>query len=495
MAHWKTFGKNVRSIDGYGLSTGNQSDGGSVNEFYELDFGVVLDVVIDSSHPIFTAKADTRINPDQWPSDLEDKPPLPSDVDYTWIGRVLVRRTDIDKITDKDQLIWAYPMESNISEYPLINETVVLTVQFGKTYYSKKLNYHNWPNNNLDFSINVAVSGKENTILFSKELLKGKKESTTSYTKNSRYRGYAGQYFVANNKIRNVRRYEGDLVIESRHGQSIHMTAYDSNRANDEGDKRYSDYKDGGNPMILIRNRQRPLLKENQVLTLNGTEDGKIFGTRHEKNVGGYIEEDINHDGSSIQMTSGKTISKWVTTCQTRMFGHGEYKVDGFNGTTSFVYPDPLDGDQIVIQSDRLIFSSRYGESFNFSKKRYAIVTDSEFTVDAADQIVMTTQCKTVFNSPAIYLGEYDQSAEPVLMGNATVGWLEKLCDWLAIHVHVHEHDHVDAGDPTPGTTQDIPLEQNLSLQGLRSRAQLLASRRVFVVGGGLAPGSDGILP
>lgn len=456
MSYWKTSPKNTRTLDNFGLATSHMGGSSAPQEFYELERGVVLDIVLDDKHPIFTSGVinKTKIDPKTWPSDLNGAPPLPTDFDYTWIGRALVRPLVSEKITDKDQLIWAYPINSQISEFPLINEAVVLSEYGGKTYYSRKLNHRNLPNNNLDFAIEDATSGASNTVLFSNSPLTGRKESLCNYNGSLGFKGFAGQYFVANNNIRTIKRYEGDFLIESRHGQIIHFTAYDKNRANDVGDSKYKDYKDGGNPMITIRNRQRPLLKEGQVLKLdNSPNPATIIGTKQEKNTGGYIESNINHDGSTIQITCGQTVSEWVTTCYKKMFGQGE-EVSKFNGSTSFVYPKLLNGDQIVIQSDRLILSSRYGEQFHYSKKRYAVVTDSEYTVDAHDQIVMTTHVKTVINSPAIYLGEYDQTGEPVLLGQTTVNWLADLCDWLLVHTHSHIHSHEDAGKESPSTTQ-----------------------------------------
>ena len=306
---------------------------------------------------------------------------------------------------------------------------------------------------------------------------------------NTGYHGYAGQYFVANHKIRTVKRFEGDLLIESRHGQTIHMTAYDNERKNDVGDLKHPEYRDGGNPMILIRNRQRSLMKEGKPLSLQNSPNlATIQGTKYEKNVGGYLEENINHDGSSIHITSGMTISKWVTTCYKKMFGVGE-EVDGFKGKTNFKYPI-LNGDQIIIQSDRLVLSSRYGETFHYSKKRYGIVTDGEYTVDAHNQIVFTTNTKTVINSPAIYLGEYDQTGEPALLGQTTVNWLYELCNWLIVHSHWYKHSHVDAGKESPSQSQ-LPV-QFQKLVVLRNKLQTLMSRRVFITGGGLTPGQNG---
>lgn len=489
MAYWKQNGKNTRSVDSLRLVSTNTDLVSNAAEFHELEQGIVLDIILNENHPFYeggTNNIISKIDASRWPVNFEDKPPLDSDLDYSWIGKALIRLVTSNKTVDKERLIWAYPIESNISEYPLINEIVTVIIQQGKSYYTRKLNYHNWTNNNLDFRIEGALSGKPNTILYTDTTLQGKK-SLTNYKGDSGYHGIAGQYFVANNKIRTVKRWEGDFLIESRHGQTIHLTTYDKNRTNDIGDSKYKDYIDGGNPMILIRNRQRPLVKEGSTL-LPHKKLPPIIGTKQEKNVGGYLEENINHDGSSIHITCGKTISEYVTTCYKKMFGDGE-ETSKWQGTTSFKFPT-LNGDQIVINTDRLILSSRYGETFHYSKKRYAIVTDNEYTVDAHQQVVITTNTKTVINSPAIYLGEDDMTNEPALLGQTTVNWLFELCNWLEAHTHWYKHSHEHAGSESPSQTQ-LPVQVQ-QLVALQMKLKTLLSRRVFVTGGGLAPGQNG---
>lgn len=487
MAYISNTGKSVSSVDNFGLSSKQSSANG--NEFHELEPAIILDIILDSSHPIFKIKSNvqTVIDVDRWPADLNGNKPSEGDVDYTWIGRALVRLRYSSPTTQKDKLTWAYPLESNISEYPLINEMVMVISYNNKYYYTRKLNLKNLPNQSVDFSINKTLSGTDNTELYSNQQYAGPKSKTnTDGTLN--YVGVVGKYFKINNNIRSIKRYEGDLTFESRFGQSIRFGTYDDNRDNDIGI--YPEYKDsGGNPMIIIRNRQRKLLGDSETLKLkNSPNPATIIGTSIEKNAGGFIKEDINHDGSSIYITSGKTISKWVTTCYKGMFGIKE-EVSSFSGQTDFKYPKLL-GDQIIINTDRLILSARYGEFFNYSKKRYGIVTDSEFSLDAHNQIVISTNTKTVINSPAIYLGEYDNTNEPAVLGQTLCNWLYDLCNWISEHTHWHEHSHVDAGAPSPEKTQ-IPV-QIQKLFSLRDQLNTILSRRVFITGGGFAPGQNG---
>lgn len=421
------------------------------NHFYELEPAVVLDVILDETHPIFKTKT-VNLDYTSVPDRFDGKPVNPNSIDYSWIGRILVRPLVSAYKVDKDDINdWAIPMESTgIVEYPLVNEVVIIGKYFKKLYYFKKLNIPNgFLNNNADFS-KERIAGPSNFNLEKRvnpnetsKLYQGP-ESTMISTKYATKddKGALGRYFLANRNIRSIKKYEGDTVIESRFGQSIRFSAYDSNRDNDVGSKEYRDYYNqiknpytnkpsgGGNPMILIRNRQRP-----------------IQNVSTESNPGGFISEDINNDGSSIHITSGLTQSPFVPTVVKHIFQDGlnsPLEISQFSpkGSTNFKFPSKLIGDQIVINTDRLILSSKAEETFHFSKKRYAVATDDEYTVDAEKQIVITSNTKTVLNSPAIFLGEYDQTNEPAVLGQTLVDWLYDLCNWLLDHKHGHNHIH-----------------------------------------------------
>ena len=497
-------------LNNIGLSVGNQTTTTSANEFYELEPAIVLDVILDETHPEIVNKrhlVDIRNIPANYKNEL----PNQKDIDYSYIGACRVRLCFSQQGLEKEKLSWAFPMESTgIVEYPLLNEVVIVVKYLDKLFYTRKLNLNGFINQESNFRLEKFYGNNNgNKDLVSEDGIKNESPegpiSLNSFKKiaNNQVKGVLGSYFLANSKIRKLRRYEGDTVFESRHGQSIRFSSYDDVRDNDKGF--YSDYKGDptvnppnegcGNPMVLIRNRQRKLSLDKPILVHPKLPSIPAI-TDSQKNVGGLIDEDINHDGSSIYITSGLTKSKWRTTCYKSIFQQGKEEQPLFspNGSTAYNFDiENLKGDQIVINTDRLILSSRFGETLHFSKERYGIVTDSEYTVDAHDQIVMTTNNKTVFNSPAIYLGQYGQTNEPVLLGQTTVDWLYDLCNWLLNHVHWYNHTHPKTGNANPNKTQESVQDKQLKF--LRDNLDKLMSRRVFVTGGGYAPGADGIMP
>jgi hypothetical protein len=513
MAYWnRPTSVSSPSLDQTALSAKGKQGRTIADEFYEIEPAVVLDVILDATHKYFQSQKYALV-PDQWPVNVNGTAAAPTDLDYTWIGRALVRLIYSNMNVEKEELVWAMPLESNISEYPLLNENVGVVHYLGQYYYTRKINTFNTPNADADFNSEIWAGGFRSAQVTNKiiqgnrELLNNPSDTPVPYigpTSNLSpvggsigYAGVLGRYFYYNPRIRSLKRREGDLIFESRFGQSIRLASYDDNRVNDKGYNStfngYADYKGngykysningtsyeagGGNPMIIIRNRQKPL--------------GSLTGVdaTNAKNVGGYMVEDVNNDGTSIHLTSGVTLSAFQTTCDKVMWGDGSEEQPLFNGQTSFQFPS-LTGDQLVINSDRIVLSSKKNETFLFSKKRMSLVTDDEFTIDAQNQIVITTNNKTVLNSPAIYLGEYDETGEPVLLGQTTVNWLYQLCGWMISHTHWYKHTHPDVGQPDNPQTQGSVQVANLVV--LRDQLSTLLSRRVYVTGGGFAPGADG---
>jgi hypothetical protein len=494
-----------------------------------LKLAVVVDIILDDSHPFFGKIVDNsnsqpppNIKYQQIPMNYESRIPNPTDVDYSYIGRVKIRILSEEKQTPYEKLPWAIPLDNTVTQFPLLNEEV-LVLRIGETYYyTKPFNRINFLGTNGEFITEKSSGDTGNSaVAYLKPNNRKSYTSHPAFTSLNQV-GYFGNYFILNPFIRSVRKFEGDTTIESRFGQSIRFSAYDDNR---ELDKGYgaSYILDGnllkqsaeggyGNPKITIRNRQRNI-SQNKAKQLHPKLPPIPPIREKEKNYGGQIDEDINNDGSTIQLTSGYTKSDWKTTVYKSIFGvtddnkptEEQIKYNPI-GSTTFKFPN-LDGDQIVINTDRLILSSRFAETFHFSKKRYAVATDSEYTVDANDKIVMTTNNTATINAPQIFLGQYGETNEPILLGQTTVDWMYDLCNWLLDHVHwyhhvhPHPHGHQDAGridsentgDANPNQTQ-IPVQQ-IKLKLLRDNLHKTLSRRVFVTGGGYAPGSNGVKP
>ena len=273
------------------------------------------------------------------------------DKDGLYYGAVYYRKPGAGVEMNEDKLPVAYPLKREFLQLPVKNETIRIYNISGKDYY-EKLTPENSPNFSTDTTL--ALYGLKTT----KETDGSKNNSVNNYQETSQTGiansdkstntsdnikdGFAGKYFKRNMRIHQLALNEGDTILQGRFGHSIRFSGY------------IHDDKDNGMayPAILIRNGEN---SDNQ-----------------KKKVYDVVSEDINKDGTSIQITSG------------------EYKTL-YNSTTIKVnkeandnYPssDDLKGDQLVINSGRLLFSSKTAETFLFSKKTFSIFTDDVVTID-----------------------------------------------------------------------------------------------------------------
>ena len=269
-------------------------------QFYEYEPAVVLDVIRDETHPIFKSGNTPKIVKTEWPTNYAN----PDKPDYSYIGRIKARPVFSSENAPTDELIWFIPIDHSIKEYPLVNEMVIIVKYLDSWYYQRRINSRNFINNSADYRWETRYGGMGPLTKNKTHSLKRAKVKSDLGSDINMQNSYLGNYFKANDLIRPLKHYEGDLIIESRFGSSVRFGCYEDDPEFDVGTlvghgERYDENR--GNPSILIRNRQRPLQRRNN--TTQDANDEEIF--QH------TIQEDINADGSSIHITSGKTLSKF----------------------------------------------------------------------------------------------------------------------------------------------------------------------------------------
>ena len=196
--------------------------------------------------------------------------------------------------------------------------------------------------------------------------------------------------------------YEGDTVIQSRYGQSIRM----------------SSGAGSGSPILIIRNG------EAKKGLLGGIVSG-ILG-------GGETEEDINKDGSTISISAGNYTSPFSPGTPLPIVGTSNFKMNPLktiadklllkdNSYAFEKYPSTLDGNQIIISSDRLVFSSRINEIIFWAKSHYGVITDGIFSVDTEKGFNINSRGNIDIQAPNRDITLYVGRAGKVNLGNIDV--------------------------------------------------------------------------
>ena len=396
------------------ISTSNKIVPNLVSKTTESGYGIVYDVILGKDSKLIKQKK------------LEGT--------YS-IGAIQVRLMD-DRTTPNELLPIAYPLNKNINSLPVRNEIVIIHIPSdgGDYYYTKSAEELNPYQTAISNLISTKFpSAAENSTGNSKEY---QKVSSTNITRKntsksiSEYDGF-GEYYSqeVGGNIHKLKLYEGDTLLESRFGQSIRLSGY-----NNSDNAFY--------PTISIRNGENPE-SFNREATLD-------------------TEEDINKDGNIIFLSSGDRLL--------------DYKLPTQNKKESFFsYPDELRGNQILLNSDRIILSAKTQQMIFAAKQDIGFITDGQFSIDTTQGINVTTDKDVFFdtkgatfnidtNGGKVNLGFKvgDDGTDYALKGNVLLDILREFMEIVGQQIFV-----TPAGATAPGPTNNPKL--NVLIQKLNT--------------------------
>lgn len=322
-----------------------------------------------------------------------------------------IRFKTADSTLTPAQLPVAYPSDVVYKSLPIRNELVeVYEVTTGYFVYRR-----------MGKTINPSISANETSISSNfipeqdnsnnsadYQTVSSTGISKTSQNESKKFDGF-GKYYKPQENIHNLKLYEGDVLLEGRFGQSI----------------RFSGFNNTNNvfaPTTIIRNGESPVNRK----------------IRDNKSV----EEDINRDGSSIVLSSDQyQLPFQPGTVDDKGKSDFQTKPDSFDG-----FPSKLIGDQILINSGRIILSAKNAEMIFYSKKNYGFISDGGMSIDnkfgvdisVGDNFnVITNDNDIVFltGKGSIFLG--NENPEPLVKGQQLVDILAELIDAITLQTYL----------------------------------------------------------
>lgn len=371
--------------DGFlSISSGQISARSVPDPFYEA---LVVDVILDQFHPQYSKDA------------------------YN-VGMIKIRLFTQDHSRDDELLSWAFPMDSTIQEMPLIGEVVMVNKILGNFFYSRKLYIAHRIQENAMINLNTTLNNRPSQL--KTPIPNGNKELSLDKHK-------FGNYFKPDSRVRPLKHFEGDVIIQGRMGNSIRF-----------GSSQMEPGNGSMAPNIILRAGQA---KDVQATACTAD---SIFG---------LVIEDPDNDVSSIWMTSEQVIPFEQIT-----------KNAGSNFRSIANPPQKYDGGSILINSDRVILDAKKTHVMLFaneeiylnSYKNTAIDTDNniiltanlninlnasknienisdvDFKVNAGKDIFMLSLEKTSFLASKIFIGSAEDDSEPLVGGLSLSKWLAR---------------------------------------------------------------------
>jgi hypothetical protein len=386
----------------------------------------VYEVILDESHPLLKGVSNAS----------------------SLIGTIRYR-TGRGAVPPDENLPTAIPLDKQFKSLPVINELVeiheITPNQFGYRRIGVEINPSRTNSEN-----NLNVFKPTFTDVQKSDGYKEAFETGTPTVDESELptkKGF-GNYYTPQNNIHKLKLYEGDSLVESRFGQSIRFSAYNNLNGETGQDGKV---KPAFAPTLILRNGESALNRK--------------------KNEETSVEEDINRDGSIIAMTSGQ-----------HQLAFQPGTVDD-NGKSDFVtkpqsfgdYPSKLIGDQLVINSGRVIISSKNAEMMFFSKKNYGFVSDGAMSIDnklgidvsVGDNINVVTNDRDILmytGKGSIFLGNTE--LEPIVKGQQLVDILSQLIDAITNQVFL-----------TPSGPTKVGPENVSEFGGIKSKLNNILSK------------------
>ena len=362
-----------------------------VSQNKNIGLGLVMDIILDENSEAITPIIDAG----------EEQ----TDKNFSMIGSAKIRKLN-DISTKTESLIYYQPLDYSFLDLPIKGEIVeLIESDTGSVYYrrliSANLNSGNAKVNAQSKYFNEDEGGVGNSKDYKQTSQTG---TTRKENKSSTDNPTLGEYF-SSQKINHLKLYEGDKVIQSRFGQSIRFSGYNN------ADNSFA-------PSIVIRNRQ-------------GSK------SLNDLKIGDIVEENFIDDGSTIALSSpDKLINFTPGTVDTPLETEPIYAEE----------PELKGTDQVLINSGRIVLSSKDSEMLFYSKGNYSFISDGKLTIDNGfdgaemdfngDVLVTTNDndVKILAGAGEIYLNT-EETTEPLVRGQVLVDLMSDLIDAINAQV------------------------------------------------------------
>jgi hypothetical protein len=342
---------------------------------------------------------------------------------------------------------YAFPFDKNNMTYPILGETIMVIV-IGNDYFWLPYSNNHYPNYREDYKtseINKEKPTEKSSSTGKNKDYKESKETGIANTPPVKTKSDENKYNV-NEKIKFLQPNQGDTIISGRVGNTIRFSEF---HLTEDGKT--------SSPSIFIRNKQNPEL------------DSKPIGT--------LIDEDINKDGTSIYVTSGKVKIPFKETIKKTKIGFKDYPAS-----------DKLKGDQLFINSDRVLLSAKASEFIIYGKGNTGVITDGQYSIDAEKDIYLHTNNNVTIHSKGanqiffnsengkVYIGknkgEGDAGADvqKMVLGGELVQIMGELIDAITQQVYL-----TPAGPSSAGPTNVA------AFNAIKSKLKTILSAKNFL--------------
>jgi hypothetical protein len=345
---------------------------------------------------------------------------------------------------------YAFPFDKNNLTFPIEGETVLI-IQNENEFFWFPYTVTQYPNYREDYK--TSEKSKERSVENTSNTTKSQnysevKNTGTPNTEKPKQDSEKTTYKI-NEKIKFLNPKSGDTILSGRVGNTIRFSEF---HLTEDGKT--------SSPSIIIRNKQNPELDS--------------------KKIGELVDEDINKDGTSVYITSNKIKVPFKETINKSKIAFKNYPVS-----------EKLTGNQLFVNSDRIVLSAKASEFIMFGKGNTGIITDGNFSIDAekeiyihnnknitihsdgSNQIFLNSDNGKVFIGKNTGIGEAGADVQKMVLGGELVKILSKLIDEIIAQQYLTPAGKTKLPPLNQGAFKDIQksLKTMLSMNNYLSKS------------------------
>lgn len=339
---------------------------------------------------------------------------------------------------------YAFPFDKNNFTFPIKGETVVIFKIAHQTFWMPYTNtpYSNYRRDYITYKATqpddvTEVGGNTSASEHRANVNAGGTTTTATEKKDDKK-------YTVKETIKFIKPREGDTILSGRVGNTIRFSEFFLS----------PDGKQSA-PGIFIRNKQNAELDSNP--------------------IGEMVDEDINKDGTSVYFVSGKTKVPFKETISKTKIAFKQY-------------PSDFSGEQLFVNSDRVILSSKAKEFIIFGKGNTGVITDGNYSIDSAKDVYINSDKNVTIHSNGsnqiflnsesgkIYLGKNQgvgadgADVQKMVLGGELVSILKEIIDAITKQMYL-----TPAG---PSATGPVNIAQ---FNSIKSKLQTILSANNYL--------------
>ena len=178
--------------------------GTSYQETIQWEEAVIVDVIVNDSHPDY-------------------------DTDGYNVGAIKFRFVDSRILSADAEFDWAFPIDANTTDYPLLNEVVLIISTLNRWYYATKINTSNRVTSQAMFGLNDSPPPDQNSSQRQTDVDGINAGAGPIRQDTAGESDRLGNEFEDLDTVFRLRSREGDIIREGRTGQSIRFGSDQTN--------------------------------------------------------------------------------------------------------------------------------------------------------------------------------------------------------------------------------------------------------------------------